>query len=376
MSRPLRLLIVHPGASWSTSDVNDGLIHGLQQLGVELIEYRLDLRIGHEHARAANLYRKARRMQSDLPRPTKEDIFYKAGEQAIPMAIRNQVDAVVVVSAMYFHPDLLIMLRRANTRVIMLCTESPYDTSRELKVAQLLTQPDFYCGHVVNPPSGVWTNERSSVRTFRIVHPNAGYIPHAWHPERHTPTPQPLDAETPAHDVVFVGTGFQERIEWFEAIDWSGIDLGLYGTWEGLRRKSPLHPFIRAKQVTNLEAAALYRRAKVNLNLYRKSMGWAKDAPRIHHAESLNPRAYELAACGAFHLSDTRAEVAEKFGALVPTFASAQEANDLLRRWLADDAGRERIAAQLPACVAEDTWVHRARHILGDVQTLLQAQAA
>jgi spore maturation protein CgeB len=372
----MKVLVVHPGASWSTSDVFDGLVFGLRHHGVEVIEYRLDARIGHAHNRTHALYRKAKRLQADLAKPTKVDVLYKAGEEAIPMALRFGVDAVIVVSAMFFHPDLFIMLRRAGTRVVMLCTESPYDVREELKIAAAISRPDAYAGRVVDPVSGIWTNERSSVAAFRAVNPRSGYIPHAWHPERHRPGPQAVDDQVKAHDVVFVGTGFPERIEWFNQVDWTGIDLGLYGTWDRLSAKSPLRACVQAAQVNNAAAAALYRRAKINLNFYRKSIGWAPNAPRIEHAESLNPRAYELAACGCFHLSDHRAEVTEKFGDLVPTFDSAEQASRLIRRWLADDEGRARIAAALPACVAEDSWVHRARRVIGDLQQLLQPARA
>jgi hypothetical protein len=186
MTRPLRLLAIHPGASWATSDVHDGLIYGLRHHGVEVIEYRLDTRIAQSHNRTHAMYRKAKKVHADIVRPTTADVFYKAGEEAIAMALRHQVDAVVVVSAMFFHPDLLIMLRRAGTKVIVLCTESPYDAREEMRVAGLIARPDTYAGRVVNPPSGVWTNERSSVAAFASVNPRSGYIAHAWHPERHT----------------------------------------------------------------------------------------------------------------------------------------------------------------------------------------------
>jgi spore maturation protein CgeB len=105
-------------------------------------------------------------------------------------------------------------------------------------------------------------------------------------------------------------------------------------------------------------------------------MGWGKHAPSIQHAESLNPRAYELAACGAFHLSTYRQEVEEVFGDLVPTFTTPLEAEALIRTWLVDPAGRAEIAAQLPACVAESSWRTRATTVIGDLQTLLQRRAA
>lgn len=371
-----KVLVVHPGASWSTADVFDGLTYGLTFHGVEVLEYRLDGRIGHARNSTYALYRKLKKAHRDVARPTKVDVLYKAGEEVVAMALRHRVDAVIVVSAMFLHPDIMIMLRRANTKVIVLCTESPYDIREELRVTTLVSQPDEYGGQAVNPPSGVWTNERSSLSLFRAVNPRSGYIAHAWHPGRHKPGPQPGDERAASHDVVFVGTGFQERIEWFKGIDWTGIDLGLYGSWDRLGKSSPLRSFVRDQQIDNSFAASLYRRAKVNLNFYRKSIGWGKDAPHIAHAESLNPRAYELAACGAFHLSDHRQEVTEKFGSLVPTFTTPAEAEALIRRWLADEAGRTRVAAQLPACVAEDSWVHRARQVIGDLYSLLQPEEA
>lgn len=372
-TRPPRLLVCHPGASWSTADVFDGLTYGLRANGVEVLEYRLDGRIGHAKNSTYALYRKLKKAHKDVPRPSKLDVFYKASEEAVAMALRHKVDAVIVVSAMFLHPDVLIMLRRANTKVVILCTESPYDIREELKVTSLISREDEYAGSRVNPPSGVWTNERSSVPMFRAVNPRSGYIAHAWHPERHQPGPQSGDERAMAHDVVFVGTAFPERIEWFHGINWDGIDLGLYGSWDRLSKRSPLRRFVREAQVDNAFAAALYRRAKVNLNFYRQSVGWASNAPRIAHAESLNPRAYELAACGCFHISDVRQEVTEKFGDLVPTFKTPAQAEQLIRQWLANDAGRAHVAAQLPACVAEDSWVHRARQVIGDLHTLLRS---
>ena len=80
----------------------------------------------------------------------------------------------------------------------------------------------------------------------------------------------------------------------------------------------------------------------------------------IDTAESVNPRAVELAACGVFTISDRRAEATETFGALVPTFAEPATLGPLIRRWLADDEGRRATASQLPACVARSTFRHRA----------------
>jgi hypothetical protein len=101
--------------------------------------------------------------------------------------------------------------------------------------------------------------------------------------------------------------------------------------------------------------------------LYRTS---TDGSGHIQHAESLNPRAYELAATGSFHLSTPRAEVSEKFGPLVPTFETAEELSVLLRYWLTHDDERQRVADRLPALVAEDTWIARGGQVLGDMRTV------
>jgi len=135
---------------------------------------------------------------------------------------------------------------------------------------------------------------------------------------------------------------------------------------------------IRGTQITNEMAASLYRRAKIGLNLYRTSKGFGRKTRKIKtdEAESLSPRAYELAACGSFHLSDYRKEVEEVFGDLVPTFRTPTEAAALIRTWLNDPAGRQRVSEQLPACVAEDSWTQRAATVIGDLQILLSQQKA
>lgn len=353
----MKVMIVEPGASWSTADVSAGLLYGMQQQGVEIVRYRLAERITVSRRLLYMAWRKAKKKTPDIVKPTDADVFVQSGQDALFMALWHKVDFVLVVSAMFLLPVVMELMQRAGLRVGVLFTESPYETW-EVEVAKLVE-----C---------CWTNERTSLRSFRVANRRSGYMPHGWHPERHKPGLQSGDEALPAHDVVFVGSGFQERIEWLTAIDWAGIDLGLYGAWDSLGSRHPLRQFVRGQITDNVQSAALYRRAKVGLNLYRTSRGWGPHAPQIAHAESLNPRAYELAACGAFHLSTYRAEVPEVFGDLVPTFESPDEASALIRQWVADPEGRAAIARQLPACVSDMSWVSRATQVVTDLKVVLQ----
>lgn len=345
----MKIVVVDPGADWSTRDVYDGLCMGLFADGVEVIPYRFGRRFGFTKQALALAWKRGDRTRV---RPTDADAALQVSELAVTWALRHQPDWMLVVSGMFFHPDAFILARRAGVRTALLLTESPYDYEQEFRVCQLVDM--------------AWTNERTAVEPLRPACPPVAYLPHAYNPGRHTPE-LARETDAPAHDVVFVGTGFAERIELLEAIDWTGIDLGLYGTWGMVGRRSPLRRYLRAGITDNSYTSGLYARAKIGLNLHRQSKGFGRRAPRIFGCESLNPRAYELAACGCFHLSDLRAEVSERFGSLVPTFRCAAELQDLVRAYLADDSERQRVAALLPEAVRGHSWIDRARQVVADL---------
>lgn len=353
----MRVLLLHPGASWSTADVEAGLRYGLEHHGVEVTQFRLDSRIVHAARWLNSAARQAKKFNPNMPKPSSADIFYWAGIGALERALRQNVDVVLVVSAMYLHPDLIIIMRRAGLKVTVLFTESPYDLQKELPIARIV--------------DGCWTMERSVLEDFRHANDCSGYVPHGWHPARHSNVEE--DESLPSHDVVFVGTGFHERIELLSKVDWTGVDFGLYGSWEMLGSRHHLRKYVKGGPVDNVKTAKLYRRAKIGLNLYRHSMGWGRNAPLIQHAESMSPRAYELGAIGKFHLSEYREEVPEVFGRLVPTFYTSGELTDLIHRWLPDEIGRKAIEKLLPTCVDGMSWVERAAMVIGDLEVLLGA---
>jgi spore maturation protein CgeB len=308
----IQIAIVHNGVDWGTVDVASGLAFGLASRGVDVVECA--------SARA-------------VARPD-----------------------VVIVVAPTRPAGLIETLLKAGHCVTALFTESPYEDAAERAIARQV--------------AGCWTHERASLPAFQSVTDRVAYLPHAWHPAVHTSTPHPFDAALPAHDVVFVGGGVRERITFFNAIDWTGIDLGLYGIWRNLGLKPAVEACIQSEgPISNLLAAALYRRARIGLNLYRRLPSHLVPDRPEHWvtAESLNPRAYELAACGCFQLSERRAEVYEVFGSLVPTVGEEPEQD--IRRWLRWATLRGSAdAADLREMVAGHSWVDRVAQVLADLR--------
>lgn len=355
----------HPGTTVATADVASGLAYGLQQHGVELVTYPTCAHIkttGHTLIKA---WRDGRRSVPDLPKPSQADVIYWASagilERAIRASVTRGAEWVVVVSGMYQHPDFIPLLRRAGLKVCVVLTESPYDLLPEMRY--------------ISACDIAFTNERSSVPQLREANQHTYYLPHAWHPGVHQVM---ADAPTdvPSHDVVFVGTGFVERVRLLERIDWTGIDFGLYGIWTLAGSRSKLRRHLLAAETQNERTAALYRAARVGLNLHRTSKGYGVNVDHITHAESMNPRCFELAATGCFFTTDARAEVSEVFGDVLPTFTTPIEAEAVIRQALREPAWRADVAAACRERVAAETWTARAAMVLDALNTFSAARAA
>lgn len=357
----MRILLVDPGAEISTVDVFRGLERALVRAGVEVFTFALQARLDFACEYLQLAWERRKGHEPDAPKPSGADVAYLACSPLLERAAWYQPDAVLSVSGMYLAPQAILDLRRLGYLVATLLTESPYNDDVQARICAF--------------SSLVFTNERASLLALRRINPETHYLPHAYDAERHR-WGMPRSSHVASHDVVFVGSGFAERRELLSAVDWRGIDLGLYGFWGPAANpaeaptEGPLAPYVRGGPVDNAVATALYRRAKIGLNLYRSSVSW-DGGERVTGGESLNPRAYELAACGAFTISEHRPEVTEKFGDLVPTFRTAAELETLLRRYLADGGSRAFAAHRLPVVVAHDSWDDRARGVLEHIERVL-----
>lgn len=335
MTGTRRILFVWTAAEWSVVDVARGYRLALAKAGHELFDYRLSRRIMY-HCRAVG-----------APRLLDIELMARlASENVLIEAIKHQVDLVVIISALSFHPDGIWFLARCKIPTAVIFTESPYFDEKQALFHAVY--PEMLCG----------TNDRFSAR-----HYGWEYLPPAFDPDIHKPVPMdPAEA----CDVLMIGTGWQERIELLEAIDWTGINLRLIGFWKCanfVTKDSPLWPFMEDRSVSNLEAPRFYASAKICLNSHRAN----------EDAESVNPRVVEVAACGAFQLSDARPEMSEIFqwngqwhptSLVIPTFDDAESLERQIRVYLADEDLRRHHAARARACVQGQTFDVRAATLI------------
>lgn len=340
----MRIVLAHPGPQFSVHDLYVGWTEAFREMDVKVIPFNLDDRLSFYDSTYFNV---------------SEGQFKKAttAEQSVEFAVnglnatlyKTVPDVLMVISGFLIPAELLDHARRHGTKVVLVHTEQPYETTREAGLAQ---HADI---NLVNDPINI---DRFPAGTY--------YQPHCYRSQLHHPGM--TDPEL-ASDLTFVGTGFESRIALFEAMCELGLtdyDVALAGNWQRLGEDSPLLKFLAhdlQECLDNTSASLLYRAAKVGLNLYRRehdegdnATGWA-----------IGPREVEMAACGLPFLRDPRGEGDELFPHHLQ-FTSAAEAVDGLRWWL--DHPNERAAAAMAAraAVKDRTFTQAAVRLLQHIE--------
>jgi len=335
----MRVLLVHPGHGFATADVYTGVLAGLRANGVEVVEYRLDAWL--DTTSAAVSFLKASGAPLYIP-----DEYSWAAHPAVGWAIWRECTHALVITGQNFWGGTALTLKKAGIVTALLCTESPYLTiKRERFDAQLY---DI-----------VFTNERSALPLFGRA--GVHYLAHAWNPDVHQPGPAEAAYRS---DAFFCGTAFDERKVLFAGIDWSGINFVCKGSlWHGYEDQKT----ILMDVLPNSEAVRFYRSALVNINHHRTTADWADDTQIDVPVESLGPRAYELAACGAFQVcDDSRAELQDIFHGCIPTYraGNAGDLSMLIRHYLKNPSEREALAEAQYEAIQMHSWPERAKQMI------------
>jgi len=333
----VRILLVHPGATFSVQDVYDGWLEALQGLGHTVAEYNLGDRLifyGSVHLQAEDgtwheaLDKRAAQLHA------------VNGLYASLMRVRP--DVMIVVSAFFIPLDLFDIARQFGVRVVVHHTESPYQDDQQIQVA---AHADL---NLLNDPL--------NVEKFRRVAP-AEYMWHAYRPTVHCPGPSLADLEC---DFAFVGTGYPSRVEFLERMNLGGLRVTLAGNWQHAESLHRFVPHDLGDCYDNAQTIQLYRSTRASLNLYRREREGGGPAEA---GWSMGPREVELAATGTFFLRDSRPEGDEVLD-MLPVFTSPEDASEQLRWWLDHDSQREAAADKARSAIADRTFHNNARRLM------------
>ncbi len=164
-------------------------------------------------------------------------------------------------------------------------------------------------------------------------------------------------------DVSFMGAGYPNRHALFAQL--TEFDLKVWGTgWENNRQ---LEPFVmkNGERVTIEESVKIYNSAKININLHSAmSTGYFEE-----NGDFVNPRTFEIIACGGFQLVDERILLPELFepGRDVVTFSSITDLKEKISYYLANPQERQVIVENgYKKVIKFHLYRHRIEKIIND----------
>ena len=197
---------------------------------------------------------------------------------------------------------------------------------------------------------------------------NALYLPLAALPSFHKHLElSAVEKKQFGSDLSFLGAGYPNRQEAFAKL--THYDFKIWGTeWE---QSQALAPLVQRKgqRISAEEAVKIYNATTININLHSS----VYTDKLVSEGDFVNPRTFELAACGAFQLVDKRSLMPELFeqDELV-TFESLQELENLIQQYKNNPQEREAISRKAQEKVyKEHTYAKRMQTLLNFISSKL-----
>lgn len=335
----MRIAVVRPGHALSTLFVSAGLEEGLKSIGVEVDEVRTERLIAMQSLVVTQFWDKYEKLGH-----TPIEIAQHAGlEQVLARLLYLEYDLILLVNGRLFSPQIMRGFDKLPGPKVVWLKESPYE--------------DEWQRHFVDHFDFAFVNDKVSVPVMNEVVPSV-YLPHSYDPETFMRIERQQNI-----DVFFCYTAFNNRVPVVDQLSSSGLKCVLpkagtvYDESSGITGVS----FVPPERV-----AHFYNTSKICLNVHRTEKLYGS-GEQITQAYSLGPRAYEIAACGAFQLSDnTRPELTEVFGDTVATYDNPDDIVEQCRYWLDPARDKQRVEMGLASMerVRECTYAHRAAQVV------------
>ena len=164
--------------------------------------------------------------------------------------------------------------------------------------------------------------------------------------------------------VSFVGAGYNNRRHVFSKF--SDLDFKIWGTeWPNV---APFDKIVQRQgsRISVDDYIKIFSSSEINLNLHSSQERDGVDPS----GDFVNPRVFELAACGAFQLSDNRTLLPELFtiGSEIITFSDEREIRDLIKYYLENPEERQTICQRARERALKDhTYASRLKEMLNQI---------
>lgn len=214
----------------------------------------------------------------------------------------------------------------------------------------------------------VLTHELSTIQLYRELGcPSVHYMPLAVHSEWFKPM---RVEERYRSDICFIGQAFWNRVELFDALAPYLRGKRVFiagGLWDRMKNYSMLKPFIKMGLLPVEESIRYYNGAKIVINLHRTTESGSDNRNNLNlPGRSINPRTYEISACGTLQLTDQREDLPLYYqsGIEIETFNSPEELRSKIEHYLSHEEERRTIALRgLRRTLREHTFMTRVQQL-------------
>lgn len=298
---------------------------------------------------------------------------------ALSQLFMNMMGETVAARAADFQPDLILALAQAPL------TPQAIERLKILKapvafwfVEDFRTLP--YWKEIASSYDFFFTIQQSEIfdQLQSEGAKNSYYLPQGCFPDVHRPMDLTQDERKIYDaDLSFMGAAYYNRRQTFPQL--LEHDFKIWGTdWD---LNSPIGQRVQNenRRISSEESVKIYNGAKIHLNLHSSTYHEGVNS----EGDFVNPRTFEIAACGGFQLVDERSELNDllKEGEEIVTFKNVQDLKEKISYYLGQEEERKLIARKGRERVLEEhTLEHRMTemliHIFGDQLASLKQKVA
>jgi spore maturation protein CgeB len=279
------------------------------------------------------------------------------GQQLAELAGRHRPDLVLVMHGTMVPEAQVSAVRALGVKTAIWLVDEPYVTDVTLRLAPAYEY--------------IFTHELSAIPLYQSRGCQVFYLPLGVNSAVYMPKYVPPAYQS---DICFIGNAFPNRVQLIDRLApfLAARDTRIVGLlWRRLKRYSRLQRGIRLAWISASEAADYYNGAKIVINIHRAH------EDRLHNRNSrnlpglsINPRTYEIAACGALQLTDVRHDLTDHYtpGVHLETYANPAELMEKAAYYLMNETKRRELAAAgFRHTLEQHTYHNRVEKLLGIV---------
>lgn len=345
----MNIMLVAHGAHFSTYDIYNYYLAALKRKeGINVHAFPYHRALDYHGIAVHHVY----------PELTKDEkgvkAIYAASRDIITEIILSEADVILFVGGLAIPPKLVEVAYNLRDTMIdrysmgFLFTESPYqdaDQEKYMQYCDFAFFNDKYSAEKYNPDNELLID----------------YLPHSYNPAIH----YSFGDSVKNTDVIFCGTLYPNRLDFFSEINWDGINaklVGPFGIYENKERYSNISDKIIDATVTNYDLSTLYRESKLSINIHRGGRDFY-DHDQFA-AYSMNPRIRESVMCGCLPITDHRDEIVDIFGDSVPIVETSEQMENVIKHLLVNDDERHNRLAEAQKKCKGDTYANHLENII------------